>query len=125
MVIRYLLVASVAGLLGSCAAQNGEDLYAASPLPAPSCAPGPATYALTVTPLLQQYCTNCHNSTNAASGLNLSSYAQVKAVATNGRLLGTVNHDPGFSPMPKGGAKLSDCDLGHLRQWVADGALNN
>ncbi|MVN74974.1 hypothetical protein GO988_01400 [Hymenobacter sp. HMF4947] len=125
MLIKYLLVASAACLLGACASQNGEDLYAASPLPAPSCDPGPVTYALTVAPLLQQQCTRCHNSTQLASGLNLSLYAQVKAVATNGSLLGTVNHDPGFPAMPQGGAKLSDCDIGHLRQWVAAGAPNN
>jgi hypothetical protein len=55
----------------------------------------------------------------------VSSYAQLQAKAANGQLLGTLNHDPGYSPMPKGGAKLSDCDLAKLRQWVAAGTPNN
>ena len=41
------------------------------------------------------------------------------------RLLGSVDHAPGYSPMPKGGAQLSACDRAKLRKWVAAGAPNN
>jgi mono/diheme cytochrome c family protein len=126
MLAKLLVVASAAFLLGACTSQNGEDLLAApGPLPTPSCDISHVTYTLTVAPILQQNCGRCHGGTAGAGGVDITAYAKVKAIAADGRLLGTVNHDPGFSPMPKGGAKLSDCDISKLRKWVDDGALNN
>jgi len=43
----------------------------------------------------------------------------------NGQLHGTVNHEPGFSPMPPGGTKISACNLAQNAKWIADGAPNN
>jgi mono/diheme cytochrome c family protein len=126
MMAKLFLVAGTALLLGACTSQNGEDLLAApGPLPTPSCDISHVTYTLTVAPILQQNCGRCHGGATGAGGVDITAYAKVKAIAADGRLLGTVNHDPGFSPMPKGGAKLSDCDISKLRKWVDDGALNN
>ena len=122
MLTKALLLVGAGFLLGACAYQNGEDL--AGGLPAPSCDTSHVTYALTAAPLLQQSCAPCHTA-GAAGGVSVSTYAGVRAIANNGQLLGTVNHEAGYSPMPKGAAKLSDCDISKLRQWVADGALNN
>jgi mono/diheme cytochrome c family protein len=120
-----LLLAGAVLLLGSCTSQNGEDLLANGPLPAPSCDTTRVTYAATVAPLLLQNCGNCHANGVALGGVALGSYAQAKTTATSGRLLGAVNHAAGYSPMPKGGARLSACDRAKLRLWVAAGAPNN
>ncbi len=125
MVVKHLILLSAALLLGACTSQNGEDLLQAGGLPAPSCDTTQVTYAGTIAPLLQQHCSSCHGGSQPASGFNVSSLAQVQRVAASGQLLGTVNHDPGYPAMPQGGAKLSDCDLTHLRRWVAAGAPNN
>jgi mono/diheme cytochrome c family protein len=124
---NLLLLAGAVLLLGSCTSQNGEDLLASGPLPAPvpSCDTTRVTYAATVVPLLLQNCGNCHANGAAFGGVNLGTYAQVRAVATSGRLLGSVNHAPGYSPMPRGAAQLSVCDRAKLRLWVAAGAPNN
>ena len=124
MIAKLLLLGAVL-LLSACTSQNGEDLAGDNPLPTPSCDTSHVTYARTVAPLLQQNCSRCHGSARASGGVNLSTYAQVRAVAADGRLLGVVNHDPGYDPMPQGAPKLSDCDLSQLRQWVADGMLDN
>jgi mono/diheme cytochrome c family protein len=124
MVIKLLTLASAALLLGACTSQNGEDLLASGGVPTPACDTSHVTYAGTVAPILQQ-CSGCHGGSQPAAAFAVSSYAQVRAKAASGSLLGTLNHDPGYSPMPKGGAKLSDCDLAKLRQWVAAGAPNN
>jgi putative effector of murein hydrolase len=58
-------------------------------------------------------------------GVKLQDYADVKSVASNGKLLGTVSHASGFSPMPKGGNKLNDCYVAVIKKWIAAGALNN
>lgn len=125
MVIKLLALAGTALLLGACASQNGEDLLASGGLPAPACDTAHVTYAGTVAPLLQQQCSGCHGGSQPAAGFAVGSYAQVRARADNGQLLGTLTHAPGYAPMPKGGAQLAACDLAKLRQWVAAGAPNN
>lgn len=124
MLNKLLTLASTVLLLGACTSQNGEDLLAGGGLPAPTCDISHVTYAGTVAPLLQQ-CSGCHGGSLPAAGFAVGSYPQVRAKAANGQLLGTLNHDPGYPPMPQGGAKLSDCDLAKLRQWVAAGAPAN
>ena len=128
MLTKLLVLAGAALLLGGCASQNGEDLLASGPQPAPgvpSCDTTRVTYAATVAPLLLQNCGGCHSNGAALGGVALGSYAQVKTVVDRGRLLGVVDHAPGFSPMPKGGTQLSVCDRAKLRLWVRAGALNN
>ena len=52
----------------------------------------------------------------------LEGYAKLKSYVDNGKLLGSIKHSPGFSPMPKGQAKLVDCDIEKIEAWVAAGA---
>ncbi|MDF7813266.1 hypothetical protein [Hymenobacter sp. YC55] len=121
---KLMLLLGAGILLTACASENGED-QTPDEIPAPTCNTADVTYALTVAPLLQKNCTSCHNANFASGGVNLSTYATVRTVALNGRLVGSVNHEPGYSPMPKGGAKLAECDITQLRKWVTDGAANN
>lgn len=82
------------------------------------------TYAAAVQPLMQTYCTGCHNAASAGGGIDLSTYAQVKTYAANGRLLGSISYATGYSPMPKG-SKMQDCQITQIRKWIEAGALNN
>lgn len=82
-------------------------------------------YSTAIKPLVEQYCRGCHNSAAPSAGIALDVYDGIKAVALNGKLLGAIQHQQGFSPMPKGGAKLSDCQILQVKKWVADGAPNN
>jgi len=84
-----------------------------------------ATFSAVVTPILQNNCTGCHNSTNSQGGIDLSTYAGVAAQASNGKLLGSIKFEPGFSPMPKSGSQLSSCDRAKIAQWVANHFPNN
>jgi mono/diheme cytochrome c family protein len=125
MLAKLLVLAGTTLLLSGCASQNGEDLLTHGPLPAPSCDTTRVTYTASIAPLLLQNCGNCHGTGVALGGVALGSYAQVKTVVSAGRLLGAVDHAPGYSPMPKGGAQLSVCDRAKLRHWVQAGAPNN
>lgn len=40
-------------------------------------------------------------------------------------LVGVVTHSTGFTPMPHGRPKLSDCDINTIKDWVSWKALNN
>ena len=89
-----------------------------------SCDTNSFTYSGTIAPMMQQYCTGCHNSASAPGG-SLTDHASVKNAAVSGKLAGTISHTAGFSPMPQGGAKLPDCKITQVRKWVAAGAPNN
>lgn len=75
------------------------------------------TFDLSVKPILENNCYSCHNSTSTSGGYNFTDYDQLALVASNGRLLGSINHQQGFSAMPQGG-KLSDCDIAIITKWV-------
>jgi mono/diheme cytochrome c family protein len=83
------------------------------------------TFSGAIQPLIQNKCQGCHSSTSAQGGIDLSTYTLVKAKVADGKLWGSINHQTGFSAMPKNGAKLSDCEIRQFQKWIAAGALNN
>jgi uncharacterized membrane protein len=82
-------------------------------------------FSTTISPILASNCVGCHSGTAPSAGITLSTYQSVKGQVTNGRLWGAVTHSPGYSPMPKNAAKLSDCQLTQIKKWIDAGALNN
>ncbi len=82
------------------------------------------TFDLVIGPILKNSCVGCHEAGSLGGNIDLSTYAKVVIQADNGKLLGSVSHDIGFSPMPKGG-KLSDCEITQIRKWIEAGALDN
>jgi mono/diheme cytochrome c family protein len=73
---------------------------------------------------MNTYCKGCHNQASLGGGIDLSTYATVKASAA-GRLMGSINHTAGYSAMPKGSNKLSDCQIRQIQKWINAGTLNN
>ena len=83
------------------------------------------SYASDVAPIISSYCLGCHNATAPQGGIALSTFDQVNATVTSGRLIGSIEHLAGFSAMPKNQAKLSVCRVALIRNWINQGALNN
>lgn len=83
------------------------------------------TYSGAVRPIMTAKCAGCHNPANLGGNIDLSTYDAVKVSAQNGKLYGSVSHQPGYSPMPKNAAKLSDCEIRQIQKWIAAGTLNN
>ena len=83
------------------------------------------SYSTAIAPLLNTNCTRCHNATTTRGGINLSNYDGVKAVAINGRLMGSIKKETGYKPMPPGNNKLQDCQIRQIEKWVQAGSLNN
>ncbi len=108
-------------LFQSCYYDNEEDLY---PSP-PPCDTVNVSYADAVWPVISSSCTSCHSGIGAGGGVQLSNHTEIADAAINGRLLGVIRHDAGFSPMPKDAAQLSDCNIKKLEAWAADGAPDN
>lgn len=83
------------------------------------------TYTLTIKPLMDLKCNGCHSGSTPSANLNLTLYSALKSIALNGKLMGVISHQNGFSPMPKGGAKLPDCEIKAVDIWVKAGAPQN
>ena len=83
------------------------------------------TFSQSIFPIVQNFCLGCHNAPSPGGGVYLRNYADIKTVVDNGKLWGSINHDPGFFAMPLGGNKLSNCDLATFKIWINNGAPNN
>lgn len=83
------------------------------------------TWSGIVSPILQTYCTGCHNASNASGGIVLSDYNGAAAAALNGKLLGTITFASGYVPMPPAGGAIPDCEIAQITKWVNDGAPDN
>ena len=90
-----------------------------------SCDSNQFTYSGAVRLIMQNKCIGCHNPSSLGGNIDLSNYAGVSTVALNGKLYGSVAHQPGYSPMPKNSAKLSDCEIRQIQKWIQAGSLNN
>ncbi len=89
------------------------------------------SFATDIQPVLSGNCgtgTPCHSSSTAQSGVDLSTYEGVKAVADDGKLISSIKWDDvaTFSHMPKNSpVKISDCAMAKISKWVGAGAPNN
>lgn len=86
---------------------------------------GVVSYSQKVVPVLQQFCYSCHTGNFPSGNQLMGTYAADKAMAQNGKLFGTINHSPGFSPMPKGMSKINYCQIAIIKKWIDSGVLNN
>ncbi|CAN5671682.1 hypothetical protein BH10BAC3_BH10BAC3_13080 [soil metagenome] len=82
-------------------------------------------FAANVAPILNNYCTSCHNTAGAAAngGVDLSKYAAV--INHVDQIPGAIQWLPGSKQMPQGGSKLSDCNIKIILKWINAGAQNN
>lgn len=119
-----IALAIVMSTIFSCAQNNKKDILEAL---GTECDTTETGYALNIKPILDQHCStpSCHSPITIAGGYNLSEYTTVRDAVLGPRLLGTIEHAVGFSPMPKGSSKLTDCDIEKITIWARKGAQNN
>jgi hypothetical protein len=76
-------------------------------------------------PLLRQYCYSCHTGNFPSGNVVIGSYTADKALAQSGKLYGSISYSAGYIPMPKGLAKLTNCQIANIKKWIDAGMLNN
>lgn len=111
--------------LFGCYYDSEESLYGK---PGTGCDITVTKFNTEVQPILQQYCMRCHSNSAATAsggGIKLQDYADVKTNSDNGKLMGSINHSSGFSAMPKGGGKLTDCEILKVQTWITRGTFND
>jgi mono/diheme cytochrome c family protein len=103
-----------------CYYDKEEILY-----PDTACDTSAVTYSGSVAAVLSANCIVCHGGSTPSANIKLDVYSGVKLQVDNGRLLGVITHNPNYSPMPKNGNKLSNCNIAKIRKWIEAGAPNN
>jgi hypothetical protein len=82
------------------------------------------SFAANVKPILNSYCTSCHNSITLSGGFSLENFSTVQSKANDGSLLGSIKHQSPYSAMPPGNM-ISDCNIAIVSNWIEAGAQNN
>lgn len=123
--MKKILVPICMLLLVGCYYDKEDQLY-----PQPSTGGGSGcdttnlSYATDIEPIMSTNCAiagGCHDATAKSFGYDLSNYDGVKAAGGIARFLGAIKHESGISPMPKGRAKLGDCEISKVSAWINAG----
>lgn len=115
-----ILFFSLSVLSFSCYYDSEQDLYSGT-----TCNTTNVSFAADVNPIIVNQCVSCHfKGSTIGGGINLDGYTAVETYAKNNSLVGSIKHS-GFSPMPKGQAKLDDCKISKIESWVKAGSPNN
>ena len=114
------LVFSAILSLNSCEYNVEEELY-----PPDECPSDNMSYSNDIEPILLDRCYICHDMATNTAGITIEGYDNLKVWIDNGRFLGAIKRQPGFSPMPKDQEALNDCQIGRIESWINDGAPNN
>lgn len=123
VLVLFLFMSGVV-LFTSCYYDKEEYLYGLNNTPCNDSTTA-VSYSQKVVPILQQFCYSCHTGSFPSGNQLMGTYTADKAMAQNGKLYGTINHSPGYSPMPKGMSKLNSCQILTVKKWIDGGMLNN
>lgn len=104
----------------SCYYDVEEELY-----PITNCDTASVSYSQDILPILTSRCFECHGNGHIEGGVSLDPYDNLKIWVNAGRVVGAINHEAGFFPMPKDNPMLPDCDIMLIESWVNEGAPNN
>lgn len=83
------------------------------------------TFSGIIQPIINNSCKGCHSGTSPSGNISLENYFDVSTIALNGDLLGVINAEPGYVPMPYNSSPLPDCEIDQITNWVNQGAPNN
>ncbi len=92
------------------------------------CDPAVFTFSGTVQKIMDANCRSCHTGASGFNGVDLSTYAGVKAAAQSGKLMPAITHSGPFKmpkTVPDGQRKLDDCQITQIQKWINAGMLNN
>ena len=109
-------------LLTGCVWDNEEELYPETGI----CDTASVSFIDDITPILSNNCYSCHSNLNAPSfggGLSFEDHQDVARYSE--RIIGAIQHNKGFLPMPQGEEKLDPCAIDQVEAWIESGAPDN
>ena len=118
---HILLITGLIIYLSGCYYDKEAELYPFTN----NCDTTNVTFSGSVAPVMASNCNGCHSGASASAGVKTDNYNDLLVIVNNGKLWGTVNHDPGFKPMPQNAQILPVCDRSKIKIWITAGAPNN
>lgn len=121
--MKKLMVSALLMSLTLIACKSKEKAAATAPAVETTAAPSATatvTFLKDIKPIMDAYCTRCHN-TNEKAGYNFEELSFVKKAASNGYLLGTIKHTEGFAGMPAYAAPLDNATIAKIESWINSG----
>lgn len=95
------------------------------------CDTSAVTYSGTVSVIMDAYCTGCHDHSTPAGDIDLTQYLGgasfegVSDVASDGRLLGSLQFEAPYVGMPQGASQLPQCLIDQISAWIDSGYPDN
>ncbi len=102
----------------ACSSDSEDELL-------PDCDLENVTYSEVIAPIMAASCNACHTGAGAPLRIRTDNYADLSEIALSSRLMGAINHDEGFSPMPQGQPQLDKCTRDQIAAWATVGAPSN
>lgn len=127
-ILSAIMVASFVILFNACYYDKADLIYPTAGINGTGITcdtAGTVSYSQKVVPILQNACYGCHSASSAGGGIIMGTYAADKAIAMNGKLYGAINFSSGYSPMPKGAARFTSCQVAIIKKWIDSGISNN
>ncbi len=113
-----LAIISLLSILAITACDPDDD-------PIDLCSTDNVTYTNAVKSILDNSCaqSGCHSADSAATIGSLANYSDAVDFVGQGRILGAINHEENFKPMPypAGSAQMPGCDINIITAWINDG----
>lgn len=82
------------------------------------------TYTKDIAPIFYQYCISCHSPGGVESGVDYTTYNNVKLYTESGNVMDRISRQPGDPLlMPQGGPKLPQATIDKIQAWINDGYL--
>lgn len=107
-------------LINGCYYNIEEELY-----PTVDCEIIDMSYQNDIAPIMEKDCYACHSIEANFANITVEGYENISIYVSNQKLLNSIKHQAGFSPMPKGTPKLLDCEIEKIEAWILQGAKNN
>lgn len=117
-IIKYTIVMGI--IFSGCYYDAEDELYGIV-----ECQSENMSLASDILPILENDCYQCHSIAANFGNVTLEGFDNLSKHVNDGSLVGAISHDGGYSQMPKGGAKLLDCEIAKIESWIQLGALNN
>lgn len=91
-----------------------------------ACVTTDLTYTADIADIINESCATvgCHGM-GTTTTFEMHDYTTTKAAVDYDRIIGAINHDADFSPMPypEGAAKLEQCKIDQITAWITAGAI--
>lgn len=89
------------------------------------CDTSSVSFSGTIFPIIDSYCTGCHDASTPSADMSLTTYADISFIAENGDLINSLNGSAGLVSMPYGSDELPQCLKDLIQAWIDNGYPND